>query len=230
MTYQQPGYQQPGYQAPPFVPRPVAPPLGRRQKLAAFWAGFVSVNLMTFGWALASVGVIFVLFILSVGFFGLILSGANPGSNDLIPPSLVAELTERNAVGWVVGAVIVGLVLVVAGVVASYVILKAGRMARPSAITWSSIGILIPVQAILVTIGSAIGQVTGLVSSILGPVMAQPFGPSGTGAPGSALDDALVPFFIALGASMLLYTAINGVVGWLIWWWMTHVFRPKAAV
>ena len=218
---QQPPHRQPsgGQQYGAVPARPPAPPLQPRQKRGAFVAGAVSLTLVNLGGSMLLAAIILGVIL---AFFSALLTAASRGADGVrIDPQAraVLDLLETvNAPAWLLGAGLLGLVILVLGVFTSFWILRAHDVVRPWAVTWSAIGISIPALAIVSSVLSVLGQVVGTLSlSSLFP------------APGAAVPDATA---VGLGTgialvvvSLVVSLVVFAVVGALIWWWMAHALR-----
>lgn len=206
---------------PQYAPRPVAPGLERRQKRGAFWAGFVGLNLINAGGSLVIVALLFGLIIAFVTALMRFESSRNHGTPSVADNRAFLDAIDQfGASGWIVAAALVGLLLVTAGLFVSYWILSAHGVSRPWAVTWSAVGISIPVLFILTFFSSIVGQVVGTVTAVTVMPPARPGMDSIADALGAGI--ALAVF------GLVVSIAVVGAVGWLIWWWMAHVFRRKA--
>jgi hypothetical protein len=157
--------------------------------------------MFTIGWALVA-GVAVIAFILTLLSF---ISDAADGST---MRSLHRFLVDAHLGSWVwvlVGAGVLGLILVVFSVLTSGWILKAHQVNHPWGVTWAGLGVAIVANWIVGGVVSIVSQVAGLWNT----------DPLGAGA------------FIAYGVVGLVSLVVVGAIGWLAWWWMAHALRPK---
>lgn len=217
----QPPYGQPHYQPPSSARAPAAPPLQPGQKRGAFWAGLVSLNLINFGGSLLLASVFFGLILAFVT--AIIRASSSDGTVGTLDPETREFLNTVEGFDptlWIIGAALLGVLILVLGVFSSYWILSACRVARPWAVTWSSIGISIPVLLLLSFASSVVSQFVATLAF----------------ASAIAETDGSLPDFVATGLGtgivltalgFIVSIALVGVVGWLIWWWMAHAFRAR---
>lgn len=204
--YQAPGHGQVQYQ---YVQRSQRPPLSKRAKSGATWAGIIGFNMLTVGFfvfflplALLAAGSLFALVIAEAMRQGTAeFSGGFEWLTTLDPTLMVVPLLIVSAVGliiWIVALII------------SRAILRSSGAVKPWAITWAAAGIAIVAYWIIWTI---IGFIGGIISSFLA-ILTQSFG------------DPAVASLISGVVSILLAIIINSIIGWLCWLWMAHAMRP----
>ncbi|WP_290428388.1 hypothetical protein [Agromyces larvae] len=206
---QQPAYPQPGYPQPAYpqqwapVPAPAPrPPLEPRSRTGALVGGGVGLTLVTWGLGLAAFGAIFGIVALILAAVAGAVRAGDDGDNaftrfiDAVPMWLVIAV--------IAGAVVVGAALVVGGVLGQRAILRRHGVHRPTAVTWSSLGIG-------VVANGTIGGVLSAPASILPGVWSR----SSDSAPGVLL---------LIGASVV-GVAVTAAIGAFASWWMAHAFR-----
>ncbi len=202
---------------PNYAPRPVYAPLDRKHKRASFWAGFIGLNLLNLGSGLVLVALLVGLF---VTLFAGISASAEPSSG---LQGFDDFVSEYNLALWLIGAGVLGLIIFAAGLLVSVGILRGARVRRPWAVTWAAFGISVPVLFIVNTIASTIGQFVGYFATF------STFFAAAQG--GSAPDQASVATGVVVAlVFVVLSIGLVGVVGWLAWWWMAHVFRERVPV
>lgn len=206
--YQQQG-QQPGQVQYQYVQRSQRPPLSKRAKTGAAWAGIIGFNMLTIGFFLFAVP----LALLAVGsLFGFLVSEAIRQDASFSMEGLRFLETIDPAV-WFVPLLIasaVGLVIWVLGLIVSRGILRSSGAVRPWAITWAATGIAVVAYWIIWTI---IGAISSIISSFIG-ILTQSLGNQAT----AGLIGSII--------SLLLAVIINSIIGWLCWLWMAHAMRP----
>lgn len=190
---------------------PVRPALGRRAKRGALWAGAVGFNVLTLGFYLLILPVVFLLFGALVA---TIVSGVGSAAGgekglDGVQQFLdSANLSPLAIIGVVVA--IVGLAIMAGALFTSAGILKGHGIRHPWAVTWAGAGIAI--------VGYwCVGWIPGLLLQLAPHVLGGNGGNQGLG------------LGIVGGASFVVALAVNTVLGWLAWWWMAHAMRPDAA-
>lgn len=206
--YQQQG-QQPVQVQYQYVPRSQRPPLTKRAKTGAAWAGIIGFNMLTIGFFLFAVP----LALLAVGsLFGFLVSEAIRQDADFSMEGLRFLETIDPAL-WLVPLLIasaVGLVIWVLGLIVSRGILRSSGAVRPWAITWAATGIAVIAYWIIWTI---IGAISSIISSFIG-ILTQSLGNQAT----AGLIGSII--------SLLFAVIINSIIGWLCWLWMAHAMRP----
>ncbi|MFP7759849.1 hypothetical protein [Marisediminicola sp. LYQ85] len=220
----------------PYVPNPYAPaslrpPLSKRHKRGAFWAGFVGLNLVSLGGSLlvSAAGVA-----AFVAFLSAAMDSTGSSSLPSSPDASASQDGFAEAIdsidlwAWLTIAALVGFAVVALGVIASGLILRGRGVRKPWAVTWSSIGISLPVLVVIGFVGATVAQFVGVAASIAAfSSMTTSAAPAGS--PEGDLTAALTAA-LATGAVGLVFSVIVvGIAGWLIWWWMTHVFRGSTA-
>lgn len=202
---------------PNYAPRPVYAPLDRKHKRASFWAGFIGLNLLNLGGGI-------MLVTLLIGLFGALFAGISASAEvDSGLRGFDDFVTEYNLALWLLGGGVVGLILFVAGLLVSAGILRGARVRRPWAVTWAAFGVSVPVLFIVNTIASTIGQFVGYFATFTSIFTAAQGG--------SAPDEtSLVTGLVVVLVFVVLSIALVGVIGWLAWWWMAHVFRERVPI
>ena len=217
--FTQPDGRPPGAPSPSpnYAPRPVYAGLDGRRKRASFWAGFVGLNLMNLGSGLVLVALLIGLF---VALFAGISASAEPDSG---LRGFDEFATEYGLPLWLLGGAVLGLILFAAGMLASVGILRGARVRRPWAVTWAAFGVTVPILFILNTIASTVGQFVGMLST---------FGVVASAAQGGPPPDetSIVTGVLIVLVYIVLSVALVGVIGWLAWWWMAHLFRERVPV
>lgn len=202
-------YEQPGQVQYQYVQRSQRPPLSKRAKTGAAWAGIIGFNMLTIGFFLFAVP----LALLAVGsLFGFLVSEAIRQDADFSMEGLRFLETIDPAL-WLVPLLIasaVGLVIWVLGLIVSRGILRSSGAVRPWAITWAATGIAVIAYWIIWTI---IGAISSIISSFIG-ILTQSLGNQAT----AGLIGSII--------SLLLAVIINSIIGWLCWLWMAHAMRP----
>lgn len=209
------GQQQHAYYAQYSVqpPAPKRPPLTRREKRGAFWAGAIGFNVLTIGFTLVIVPLVAALF---AAFFSFIVGSIARNAEELSTGFLTLIDTLRSIdVGLVaivgISVVVVGLAVMTGAIFASRALLRGHGVKRYAAVTWSGAGIAIVATWVL-------GWIPGLITQFVSIPL------SATGADGLITGIAVGSFGLILG---IIFT---GAVGWLSWWWMAHAFRPAADI
>lgn len=212
-----PPYGAPGpqaYTAQPPAYRAVRPPLPTREKRGAFWAGAVGFNLLTLGFMLVVVPLVIGAF----GAFFALLFGQIVNSGDELSTGFLAvrgffasfDFGIIAIIGLVV-VVVVGLAIMAAALLASKAILRANGVVHAWAVTWAGAGIAIVAYWVL-------GWIPTLLIQFL------------SGALATAGLDGWANFGTTGVIGFVLAIAVNGVIGWLAWWWMAHAFRAAVPV
>lgn len=192
------------YAVPPAPPK--RPPLTRAQRTRALVAGAVGFSVFSWGLALLAFSTIATVL---VAIFSFVVGLARQGPVDRGTLRFVQwfEGIDGSIVGWViVGGFLLASILLIVGFFVSQGILRGGRVNRPTAVTWSSIGIAL-------VAGSIVGSLGGLFGSMFGWV--------------AWVDPGVAIAVTTL--SGLLSLAVTAAVGAFTWWWMAHVFRASAA-
>lgn len=189
------------------------PPLTRRQKRGAVWGGTVGFNLLTLGWSVIVVPIALALFsavvTVSLGQIGRTSNGEDPSYNQLRE-----FLSALNAGAWVIPIIIaclIGLAIMAVALLVSRGILRAHQVNRPWGVTWAGAGIAIVGLWIL-----------GWVPVIIAQTLSTLLNASGV--------DVWANFAISGGLYLILGIAVNALLGWLAWWWMSHAFRSATTV
>jgi len=188
--------------------RPARPPLTRRARTGSIVAGIVGFGLTSLGWALISIPIT----ILAIGgLFYVLLAGMSRASDGRFG-DLTGWMSQLSIEQWwplVVGAILVGVLLWVAGLLISSAILRRTGSTRPWAITWAGLGIAVVGSWIVGGVGSSIGSFSfsGLSSDDVGA--------------------AGLVLVIVTGVSSIVFTLAAGAFSW---WWMAHALRPSAPV
>lgn len=201
-------------------------PLDRRAKRASFWAGAVGLNFMSAG---ASVLVATVLVGAALALFAGFSASATENSG---LQGFDEFLGQVGAPILFLAAVLAGVVIFAIGMFASVGILKAGRVRRPWAVTWSAFAISLPVLWVVNGLAWIVGQFVATAG------MFATFGTSFDGnsaesAPlgdASSVDSAVITGIVIASVGFLLTVAVVGLIGWLAWWWMAHVFRLRVPI
>lgn len=208
--YTQAAQQQTYVQPAQYAPRTVRPPLTKRAKTGAAWAGIVGFNLMTLGFF------VFIgpLLLLALGSFVLwIVESARQQGSAEIGPEVIRALENFDPSAWVVPLLIisaVGLVIWIIALIISKAILRSSGAVKPWGITWAAAGIAIVAYWLISTIVSFFwGFISMLISSV-----AQTAG------------DRMTVSLITGIISFVLVIVINSIIGWLTWLWMAHAMRP----
>jgi hypothetical protein len=191
--------------ASPYATTP-KPPLTPALKGAARTAGMVGFLLLTIGWGLLALAVGVALF---SAFFAFILGlvGRSASARDGGYFRAVEWLDSLNVQAWVLPLVItgiVGLVLMVVALFVSAAILRRAGHPSPWGVTWAGAAVAIVGSWFVSWIAWLPTQLIALVPDLTAGIV--------TGI-----------------VSAVLQLAIVLVVGWLSWWWMAHVLRPRAA-
>jgi hypothetical protein len=190
---------------------PARPPLGKREKRGAFWAGAVGFNLLSIGFSLAAAPIAIAVFGAFVSLFANRAAqaegpfGAGFGVVNRFFDSLDYGILA--IIGLVI--VVVGLGLMWAGLGASAAILKGHGTLRRWPVTWAGAGIAIVGFWVLGWIPAVLGQVVSAATIRSG----------GDQFAGVALQGGLV----SIGT-----LALTTIIGWLSWWWMAHAMRRGA--
>lgn len=206
--------QAPQYSVEPPAPYAVVrPPLTPREKKGAFWAGAVGFNLLTLGFTL-------VIMPIMIGFFGAffsVLMNVAAGDSGEQGTGFLAMLGVMRSidVGFVViigvAIVLIGLAIMTGAIFLSRSILRSHGVNRPRAVTWSGAGIAI-----------AGSWIVGWIPGFIVPFATGPFASMGMDGTTTAISGGLL--------GVILGIAFAGVIGWLSWWWMSHVFRPALRI
>lgn len=202
------GYPQQGYPSPYALQpvKPPAPPLTTRQRRGALIAGGVGFTLVQLGLLCFTLLTMFAIFALIAGFIVAVSGGGNEGVN--LFSSGLGQF-DPVVIGVVVAVVIVvGVLAVLFGILASRRILKSHGVNRPTAVTWSALGIGIAASWLLGGVGG--------------------FGSRFIGSTDNHLADMIMPWII--GALGVLGVLSSVAIGVFAWWWMAHVFRSRASV
>lgn len=179
-----------------------------RQKRGAAWAGIVGFNVVTLGWTLVVIPLMFALF---GALFSVVLNEFRRSANGLGQGSrqFLDFFDSMNFGLLVVPAIImivVGLILMALAILGSRAILKAHAVNRPTAVTWAGVGVAI--------VGSwFVSWLPVVVAELVGGLMVS----TDAGTVGTVA--------VVGGLFTLLSIATTSVVGWLAWWWMAHVLR-----
>lgn len=205
----QPSAAQPN-QHTPYAPTAGRPPLTKRAKTGAAWAGIIGFNLLTLGFFVF----IAPLALLAMGSVvqWLVATAVQQGTAD-ITPGMLDVLDRFDPGAWVLPLLVVsavGLVIWFVGLIISKAILRSSGAVKPWGITWAATGIAIIVYWIVWII---IGFISSIVSSFIGMVT-------------QSLGDQVTAALIGGVISVLLAVIVNSVIGWLIWLWMAHAMRP----
>lgn len=185
------------------VPPATRPPLSRPQRSAALLAGGIGLVLASWGFGLAFAALVGG-FISAV--FGLIATAVRAGDPASGFVRFVESVPLWLVVAILVGALLLGIVLVVVSVLVSRGVLRRASVHRPTAVTWSGLGIGLVAGGILVSFVS-------IPLSIV-PDLSWQSGPVGG--------------LIAAGVSAILGLAATAAAGAFSWWWMAHAFRAPA--
>ncbi|WP_022887582.1 hypothetical protein [Glaciibacter superstes] len=185
--------------------QPTRPPLTPKQRTGAMIAGGV-------GFVLVQIGLGLISLLLVVGFIAVVLGAivamtSNSGGVSRGFTEFADWLGSIDAVTVTVVVVVVAIVAILAlvfGILASRWILKAHRVNRPTAVTWSAVGISVVANWI----------VGGLGFGFSGP-MAGAFGND-------------VGYWVG-GLLAIFGIIVSVAVGVFTWWWMAHVYRAPAA-
>lgn len=213
-TQQQPAqqpYQQYAYTQPvQYAPRPARPPLTKRAKTGAAWAGIIGFNLLTLGFFVFLVP----LALLALGSFVIwvVRNAQQQGSAD-VGPDVIRALENFDPSAWVLPLLIisaVGLVSWIVALIISRSILRSSGAVKPWGITWAAAGIAVVAYWIISTIVSFF---SGLISAFT------------TGIAQSAGDQITIRIIITV-ISIVVAILINSIIGWLAWLWMAHAMRP----
>lgn len=207
---QQPPAQQ--HPTPPVPTNTARPPLSKREKRGAFWAGAVGFNLLTLGFLLVTVPLVIGAF---GAFFAFLFGQVERSGDDLSTGFLAVRGIFASLDFGIIGIVglviaLVGLVIMVVALFVSRSILRATGAARPWAITWSAFGIAIVAYWL-------VGWVPALAPQLLSTAL-NTVGLDGWG-----------NFWTTGLLGLLLAVIVNAVIGWLTWWWMAHAFRSHTA-
>ena len=200
----------PVYQQPQYAPREQRPPLTRRAKTGAAWAGIVGFNLLTVGFFVFLVP----LALLALGGFvqWLVATAIQQGTAD-VSPDMLRTLENFDPGVWVLPLLIVsavGLIIWIVALIISRSILRSSGAVKPWAITWAATGISIVVYWIVWTI---IGFVSSIVSSFIG-ILTQ------------SIESQATAAILGTVVSLILTIIVNSIIGWLVWRWMAHAMRP----
>lgn len=204
-------YQQYAYTPPvQYAPRPVRPPLTKRAKTGAAWAGIIGFNLLTLGFF------VFVapLALLALGSFVIwfVQNAQQQGGAD-VGPDVIRMLENFDPGAWVLPLLIisaVGLVIWFVALIISKSILRSSGAVKPWGITWAAAGIAVVAYWIISTIVSFF---SGVISALA------------TGVAQSAGDQLTVRIILTV-VSIVVAIVINSIIGWLAWLWMAHAMRP----
>ena len=205
MTY--PTAQQPAWQPPA-----ERPPLSPRSKKGAAIAGAVGFVLLSLGFALFGLP----LALLAFGAFFTAIVRLIGRVNDKPDADLLRLrefIDQFQPEQWVVPMLLVallGLAIMAAALFISSGILRSHGVNKPWQITWAGAGIAI--------VGSWL--VSGVLSVIL-QLFSFGFGFGREDNWGAAIAVGVISLVVNLAAS--------AIVGWLSWWWMTHLMRPATA-
>jgi hypothetical protein len=192
----------------------IKPPLTPRQRRGAAIAGIVGFLLATLGWLPFVIVAIGYVFSFGVYFLGAALGGDDTRFDaESETGKLAANLLgiPATSLGIVVSiSLVVGVVLIAAGIVLSTVILRLHGVARGAGVTW--LGLLLAIVGSWIFDG-ILGFIVYLVSAA-GDVGKGPVAPGG----------GLTVLYLVIAV------AIQVALGWLCWWWMAHALRrPLAA-
>lgn len=220
------GYGSPQLQNPVYsVPPPRYEALTRGHKRRSRWAGVVGLNLMSLG---ASVIIATIVVSVVIAVFAGISASADANSG----LSGFADLGQVGAPLVFVAVGLIGAVIFVVGMLSSVAILRAGRVHRPWAITWSAFAVSIPVLFVVNTLSWVLGQVveTAGTFAILGRTFDS--GIAGEGNPGGlpfglSLESSVIISLVVAAVGLLVVIIVIGVIGSLAWWWMAHAFRVR---
>lgn len=209
---QQPVHQQPAYAPPPaqYAPRAARPPLTKRAKTGAAWAGIIGFNLLTLGFFVFLAP----LALLALGSFVLwVVQSAQQQGTAEIGPEVIQALQNFDPNAWVLPLLIisaVGLVIWIVALIISKAILRSSGAVKPWGITWAAAGIAIVAYWLVSTIVSFFSSfISMLISSV-----AQSAG------------DRMTASLITGVISFVLGIIITSIIGWLTWLWMAHAMRP----
>ena len=203
-------YQQPAYQQPQYAPREVRPPLTKRAKTGATWAGIIGFNLLTVG---------FFVFLAPLALLAMgslvqwaVSMAIQQGTADLTP-DMLRTLESFDPGMWILPLLIVsavGLIIWIVALIISRAILRSSGAVKPWGITWAATGISIVVYWIVWTI---IGFISSIVSSFVGMLT-------------QSIENQATAAIIGGVVSILLAIIVNSIIGWLIWLWMASAMRP----
>jgi hypothetical protein len=209
--YAQPWVAQPPQGGAPWTPPPPKPPLTARARRGAGIAGLVGFGLLTLGWSLASLGGGLLLL---VGFITSIAAVAGADGQEVARALDVLRFDSWWPV--LVAVLVVGIVLWVLGLLASRWILRGHGVQRAWPVTWSAFGVAVVAHWI-------VSSILGFALQAVGQVWAMSW-VSSDATPGEAIGTGVA--WLAVG---VLVTVLAGAaIGWFSWWWMAHLFRPRA--
>lgn len=183
--------------------RPVRPPLTPRARTGAFIAGAVTMLMVSIGGTLIAIP----LFALVIGTIIATVFTAIGGEVLEVLQDIQRFAPAGLLIGLAVGALLLGVVLVVSALFISRGILRARGLDKAWPITWAGIGI---------------ASVAGWVASGILSVPIQLTGPAFSAAGGGTGEIEAVLGLVASLAGIVVTAAI----GAMSWWWMAHVMRP----
>ncbi len=192
---------------------PTRPPLGRREKRGAFWAGAVGFNLLTLGFALVIIPIVVGLF---GAFFGAVIESIARSSDELSTGFLtmlsVVRSIDFGLVTIIALAVaVVGLAIMTGAIFLSRGILRSHGVNRAWPVTWAGAGIAIGATWIIGWVPSVSTQFAfGALDSM-------------------GLDSLNAAIIVGI-VGAIVGIAFTGVIGWLSWWWMAHAYRSASRV
>jgi hypothetical protein len=189
---------------------PTRPRLTPRTKRGAFWAGAVGFNVLSVGFGIAMLPVVAAI----VGaFFSLVVNRmAQSDRNSAIGARAFRAFFDSLDYGFLsiigVVAVILGLLIMAAGLFASVSILKGHGARRPWPISWAGAGIAIVANGVVGWIAPFAFQLVVLILIAVGV-------------------DSRVSAISQGGLVVIGLLVGNTIIGWLSWWWMAHAMRPR---
>ncbi|MET1052153.1 MAG: hypothetical protein ABWX65_05880 [Mycetocola sp.] len=227
----QPQYPPSGYAARPPAPR--RPPLEPRQKRGAMIAGAVSFTIMTFGFGLVAAVAGIIAISAFIGTIFTWIASSNPqdfSAGELAGTQVVdqwiADAWSRYGV-WLIAAAVLGIIIWILGYLSSIWILRGHKVNRPTAVTWSGLGIAVVANVIVGTVTTPFANLTGMFTPSMN-------GPDGRGPDGldglEALNDIdFSPFIAFVIIAAIVGLLVNAAIGLLSWWWMAHALRARPA-
>jgi hypothetical protein len=199
---------------PPVIAPPVSrrrPALSRRQKNGAAIAGIGGFLIVNLGWLpFILVGILFA-FTFVIYFINSVLGGADSladsQSNATTIVTDLVGITPGQVIPFTIGACVIGVILIAAGIVFSIQVLKRHGVNRPVAVTWVGLALAIVGNWIFSSIFSAITYFIGALNDT----------GRGIELPNSGI----------LAASVVVTIVYNALLGWLCWWWMAYAMRAR---
>lgn len=189
--------------APAWQPAARKPPLSAREKAGARLAGVIGFLMLSLGWALFAIPVAAVVF---GALFALLFSTIQRASGDQGPLGVFHGLDIGAWILPLVLSSVLGLLVIVAALFVSRGILRAHGLNKPWPITLAGAGIAIAASWLLSALLSVPLQLAGAFAG----------------------DDSNASFPLVAGLVGLAFGVVcTGVIGWLAWWWMAHVMRPR---